>query len=338
MAYSSTVYLAMAAVFVGCGANLLFLELIVKDFPGSGNIITFAQFLFIAVEGFIFTTRFGTKKNVIPIKNYVVMVLFFFTTSVVNNYALNFKISVPLHTIFRSGSLIANMALGIILLQKTYTPSKYLGVFSISVGICLCTLMSAKTVGDENQPKTEGFDSMSDFMLWVIGVCMLTFALFMSARMGIFQETLYKKFGKHPIEALFYSHALPLPAFLLFASDIYNHCVMYSATEPAAIGLGITLPRMWLYLLGNILTQFVCIRGVFVLTTECPSLVVTLVVTLRKFLSLVLSIFYFKNPFTAWHWLGTAMVFGGTLLFTGVPHQLWDALVGPPMSRGKKAE
>ena len=79
-----------------------------------------------------------------------------------------------------------------------------------------------------------------------------------------------------------------------------------------------SVPKLWLYVLFNSITQYVCIRGVFVLTTECPSLVVTLVVTLRKFVSLVFSIFYFNNPFTFQHWIATAMVFGGTALFAGV--------------------
>lgn len=34
---------------------------------------------------------------------------------------------------------------------------------------------------------------------------MLTVALFVSARMGIYQEVLYKKHGKHPSEALYYT-------------------------------------------------------------------------------------------------------------------------------------
>lgn len=37
------------------------------------------------------------------------------------------------------------------------------------------------------------------------GIAMLTFALLMSARMGIFQEMLYKQYGKHSKEALFYN-------------------------------------------------------------------------------------------------------------------------------------
>ena len=39
----------------------------------------------------------------------------------------------------------------------------------------------------------------------VSGIAMLCFALYMTARMGIFQEQIYTRFGKHPREALFYN-------------------------------------------------------------------------------------------------------------------------------------
>lgn len=76
------------------------------------------------------------------------------------------------------------------------------------------------------------------------------------------------------------------------------------------------IPISWIYLLANCLTQYLCISCVFILTTECSSLTVTLVVTLRKFVSLLFSIIYFNNPFTIWHWVGTTLVFIGTLVFT----------------------
>lgn len=47
-----------------------------------------------------------------------------------------------------------------------------------------------------------------NFMFFVdscAGIAMLTFALLMSARMGIFQEMVYKQYGKHSKEALFYN-------------------------------------------------------------------------------------------------------------------------------------
>ncbi len=96
-----------------------------------------------------------------------------------------------------------------------------------------------------------------------------------------------------------------------------------------------TIPLIWLYLIGNTLTQYVCISSVFVLTTECTSLTVTLVLTLRKFLSLIISIIYFKNPFTLLHWAGTIMVFAGTLLFTNIIKTFTDRYSA---TRAKKSE
>lgn len=316
---------AIAVVFLGCCSNVVFLEQLVRDFPGCGNIVTFAQFLFIAVEGFIFEADFGRKQPAIPFRNYVIMVTLFFTVSVINNYALNFNIALPLHMIFRSGSLIANMILGIIILNKRYSVSKYISIALVSVGIFICTYMSAKQLSSNSNSSDE--DGVLAFVWWLIGIAMLTFALLMSALMGIFQETLYKKYGKHAKEALFYNHCLPLPGFLLLASDIYNQAVLFTQSEPFEIPvLGKALPIMWLYLIMNVITQYVCIRAVFILTTECASLTVTLVVTLRKFVSLIFSIIYFQNPFTAWHWFGTFVVFIGTLLYTDVWNSIQSVL------------
>jgi len=74
------------------------------------------------------------------------MVLMFFLVSVSNNYALNFNVALPLHMIFRAGSLLANMVLGILILKKRYTTMKYLSVLMISTGICICLIVSAKNL------------------------------------------------------------------------------------------------------------------------------------------------------------------------------------------------
>ncbi|NWZ38181.1 S35B4 protein, partial [Brachypodius atriceps] len=302
-----------------------------REFPGCGNIVTFSQFLFIAVEGFIFEADFGRKRPAIPIRNYFIMVAMFFTVSVVNNYALNLNIAMPLHMIFRSGSLIASMALGIIILKKS---PESLSVFLSSLGglglFSRGFFVPLKARFGELKP--QGCASLA-------GIAALTFALLMSARMGIFQETLYQKFGKHSKEALFYNHALPLPGFLLLAPNIFQHAVLFSQSEPFQVpGIGLTLPIMWFYLLMNVITQYVCIRGVFILTTECTSLTVTLVVTLRKFVSLIFSILYFRNPFTGWHWLGTAFVFVGTLMYTEVWNSLRPLLARRRTARSRRKE
>uniref|UniRef100_A0A1E1XFH6 Putative udp-n-acetylglucosamine transporter n=1 Tax=Amblyomma aureolatum TaxID=187763 RepID=A0A1E1XFH6_9ACAR len=309
------IIVATVLVFLGCCTNVIFLELLVKQHPGCTNLITFAQFLFISVEGFIFATNFGKRRPVVPLKHYVTLVVMFFMVSISNNHALSYDISMPLHMIFKSGSLIANMALAVILLRRRYPMSKYSAVVMITLGILICTIASVKDGGkDAGTAKSEDSATYTK----CIGIGLLLFALLLSARMGIYQETLYARYGKHPRESLFYAHALPLPGFLLLVPNIYTHAVIFNQSAPLPLPILDSIPRAWVYLLLNVITQYVCIRSVYVLTTECSSLTVTLVITLRKFVSLLLSIYYFQNPFTLVHWLGTALVFAGTLLFTGV--------------------
>lgn len=55
-------------VLHGVVLTLVFIFHACRQFPGCGNIVTFSQFLFIAVEGFIFEANFGRKKPAIPIR------------------------------------------------------------------------------------------------------------------------------------------------------------------------------------------------------------------------------------------------------------------------------
>lgn len=147
--------------------------------------------------------------------------------------------------------------------------------------------------------------------------------------MGIYQEKLYSKHGKHPYEALYFTHLLPLPGFLLFYTNISEHFGIVLNSAPITLPLlQLDIPLQLLFLIGNVLTQFICIAGVYILTTECASLIVTLVVTLRKFTSLIFSILYFKNQFTIFHWLGTIFVFYGTIVFTDLIPSIKKSLKG----------
>ncbi|XP_013101823.1 UDP-xylose and UDP-N-acetylglucosamine transporter isoform X2 [Stomoxys calcitrans] len=323
---------AVLGVFIGCCSNVIFLELLVKYDSGSGNLITFSQFIFIAIEGFIFTSKFGSVKPVIGFKDYAVLVLMFFVTSVCNNYAFDFNIPMPLHMIFRAGSLMANMIMGILILKKHYGVSKYVSVVLITVGIITCTMVSASKVEDTSNPKLRNAsasmdDGYSVVFWWCVGISILTVALLVSACMGIYQEVLYKKFGKRSREALYYTHLLPLPGFMLMGANIWEHLVISATSEPLVfMGVNTYLPEQIIYLICNMITQYVCISSVYVLTAECSSLTVTLVVTLRKFVSLVFSILYFKNAFTVYHWIGTILVFTGTIIFTeSYPKSLFKA-------------
>jgi len=337
--------IAILVCLSSCCCNVVFLELLVRKDSGIGNLVTFSQFLIISVEGFIFTTKFGTVKPKVPFKSWLVLVIMYFLVSVTNNYALSYHIPMPLHMIFRAGSLMVNMLMGMVLLGKRYKTVKYVSVVMITFGIATCTVMSATSrvsiktgkavfseplhVNDTEKPSEEvnklkqGLEKEAEsvrFNQLLVGIGLLTFALFLSARMGIYQEVIFGRFGKHAKEALFYTHALPLPGFLLLAPDIYHHWQICMASEPMPFPfLGTDVPVMVLHLLCNVVLQYLCISAVFVLTSECTSLTASLVLTFRKFLSLLFSIWYFQNPFTLQHWIGTFFVFCGIILFTDIP-------------------
>lgn len=61
--------------------------------------------------------------------------------------------------------------------------------------------------------------------------------------------------------------------------------------------------------------RFTCIRSIYRLNSTLSSLQLTMILTLRKFISLFASVLIFKNQFNGMNMIGTILVFIGTLLF-----------------------
>jgi UDP-xylose/UDP-N-acetylglucosamine transporter B4 len=87
----------------------------------------------------------------------------------------------------------------------------------------------------------------------------------------------------------------------------------------SAVGLG-SLPAMWLFVGLNVVTQYMCIRGVYDLIGATDNLTVNVVLTVRKALSVLVSIVAFGNTFTPWHWVGASLVFAGAYVFQTLPN------------------
>ena len=154
-------------------------------------------------------------------------------------------------------------------MKKRYSTSKYLAVVCITIGICLATMASSKPSPVAPVNSTTASDAEAAAVevipVWerLVGIGMLTFALFASALMGIYQEKMYARFGKHPHEALFFVHALSLPAFALMWTDISKHAALFQASAPLHVPVlsrFFAVPSMWAWLLGNVVTQLTCIK------------------------------------------------------------------------------
>jgi UDP-xylose/UDP-N-acetylglucosamine transporter B4 len=79
----------------------------------------------------------------------------------------------------------------------------------------------------------------------------------------------------------------------------------------------VTLPvtAIWFWVILNVITQYICIQGVYSLVGNVGALTTTLLLTLRKFFSLFFSVWYFGNTFTFEHLVGTILVFSGCLWY-----------------------
>ena len=400
-AFSPAIAGAVAMIFVGCCTNVIFLELIISQDRGAGNLITCAQFTFIVVEGIRkqIVWPLALKPRTIPLWFYVATTSLFFSLSVVNNKALDFDISMPMHMVFRSASLLGSVLVGFCAFGKRYRPAQVVAVVLVTCGTVVTLLADArekqraKTAqkggggccggdgaplasggvcgaapgggdagvcgdgGDSNADATPGDDDESVLFWWVVGIAMLLGALILSSFLGHVQQWSYTKWGGKnaasdtesdaerekrertlkalPREGMFYCHLISLPFFGLLAADLRKHAALFNASAPLAellggpvaipTGSGAALgawlggvPVLWLYLLGNVCTQFVCIRGVYTLTGLSDAVTTSFALTVRKFVSLVFSVLYFRNPFSAGHWGGAAGVFVGAALYTGV--------------------
>uniref|UniRef100_H2Z8E8 Solute carrier family 35 member B4 n=1 Tax=Ciona savignyi TaxID=51511 RepID=H2Z8E8_CIOSA len=95
--------------------------------------------------------------------------------------ALDCDIPMPLHMIFKSVSLVANLLLGCIVMKRSYPVSKFVAVVFVSLGIFISTIATSVFHPDADTSEERSIPTL------LLGIFLLTYALMMSARLGIFQ-------------------------------------------------------------------------------------------------------------------------------------------------------
>ncbi|KAN0003400.1 hypothetical protein ACTFIZ_009564 [Dictyostelium cf. discoideum] len=334
----------ISMIMVGCCSNVISLELIMKQSQSHAILVTFFQFATVAFISFfvnirwkqvfsIFWIPIGLRERKIPLKTYFLMVSIFFILSVLNNKALDCDIPIPFHMIFRSSSLLSTIVIGSVFYRKSYSKQQIISLIMVTLGIIFATFSSMpdskKEISLGNEPNLLRFS---------IGMLMLIAAMFLSSILGLIQEHTYRLYGKdRHYETIFYSHLFSLPFFLLFKDDILHHIELNNDSALMALPFGFgSFPTLWVYLIVNVLTQYVCIQGVFILTGKTSTLTCTLVISIRKFLSIIISVIYFNNHFTSLLFTGTILVFLGTFMYSTSGKVIEKPL--PPTKQVKEIE
>ncbi|OPB43510.1 UDP-N-acetylglucosamine transporter [Trichoderma guizhouense] len=321
-------------IFGGCCSNVYALEAIINFEPTNGTLVTFVQFLFVSITGYVAQfdrsrPPFFLTPNVVPLSRWLVNILLFFTINVLNNHAFSYDISVPVHIILRSGGSICTMAAGY-LYGKTYSRPQVFAVFLLSIGVSLAAWSDSK----DKKPS----DDISD-PVFNPGLLIIFVAQVLSAIMGLYTEATYRKYGPQWKENLFYSHILSLPLFLPFAPSMWRNLIVLTKSTPVALNIPfaaslppVQVPSQLAYLSANVLTQYACIRGVNLLAANASALTVTIILSIRKLMSLLLSIWLFGNTLKAGTLLSAVVVFGAAGLYSVAPKP------APTTTKEKKKE
>jgi UDP-xylose/UDP-N-acetylglucosamine transporter B4 len=305
-----SILLSVSMVMLGCCSNAITLESVFFRCTSCGSLVTLSQFAILAVYGLVLNLELkngiGLKTRKSPLYWHLFQVILFFGSSLLNNLAFAYHISMPLHSLIRSGSLAMNIVVGYVIFRYKTTLWKAFCVLIVSIGIFLASIASS-------QSKEKVFNQEMVFSEWIIGIAMLFVALILQALLGNAQQYSFQTWKSDPQETVFYSHMLSIPFFAFYVNDLipswekFNTSAPYSAFVP--------IPELWVINLINVATQIVCVVGVHRLTSQTSSLTNTLAITIRKFISLLISLVLFDNKFSTLHWIGTSLVFAGSIWF-----------------------
>lgn len=161
------------------------------------------------------------------------------------------------------------------------------------------------------------------------GLAILFVAQSLSAVMGLYTEETYRIYGPQWKENLFYSHLLSIPLFMPFLPSITRQFMKLANSPPLPLAIPgvmepsvlelldkIRIPSQLFYLSLNVLTQYACIRGVNLLAAASSALTVTIVLNIRKLVSLLLSIWLFGNQLAVGTLVGAVVVFSAGGLYS----------------------
>lgn len=176
---------------------------------------------------------------------------------------------------------------------------------------------------------------------WCAGLLLLATTVTLNAVLGNVQGLTVRRYGKAPQEGIFYLHTLPLVVLLATMSGaLTQEAQVWSASPPCREVLATVtwargappvsvewlwqalpaaagdVPIMWLFAAVNVLSQWVCVQGVYTLLAWSDPLTSTLIMTVRKVVSLFISVRLFGNTFSPYHWFGAGLVFAASALYS----------------------
>lgn len=294
------------------------------------------------------------KPRVVPLYRWGVQVALYLSSSLLNNTAFAYNVPMSVHIVFRSGGLVINMVLGYAVQKTRYSLAQVASVLLVTAGVVASTFSSQSGPSTSKQERGEvgeyatgvallfaalvitglmglwqertfrlyGNQNWRESMFYSHLLSLPLFALrsrALATDIAAANNTTPWYFGTHhphPTRRSDWAALLKPPALDLTPARVFalDHLI---PALPAGWGKGVWVPSFWPPLVLNVATQLLCINGVNRLTAQVSSLSVTLVLVVRKALSLLVSVLLVqRSTGTPALWTGAAAVLAGTITYS----------------------
>jgi len=209
---------------------------------------------------------------------------------------------------------------------------------AVSVGVFLASMGEAKAISSPSAncvgcsdapPANAVAEDDGSLSVWATGIAMLAFAQFLQGVLGHTQAGFYKKYadlapkGELCDEYLFASQVVALFPLFFLRENITTAAVSALQSPPMPFA---PVPSRIGWLIVNCFANMICLKGVFRTSSIVSPLTLTIVLSVRKFLSVIVSIVWFSNPWTHWHSVSIVLIFGGAFAYSQAPEEPASAL------------
>ncbi|CAG9803154.1 unnamed protein product [Chironomus riparius] len=287
--------LTLASIILFCySLSAIFQEKVLRRpyGEGEGERFTFA-FAFTAVQCIVYAcvakatiTVRKEKKNETPQRFFCIIGVFYVLAKVTSYMSLRY-VPYPTSVVGKSAKPIPVMLLGVLIGRKTYTMYKYIFVTIVVIGVGLFTFK-------EKYDKKDGEDP-------ILGIVFIGISLLMDGFLGAFEDRMRSVKKPTPLNLMFYMNSwnsLYLIAYLVTTSEgveFFKFCHRHP----------IVIRDLSVVVFFGIFGQF-CITSMIAYFGALPLSITT---TIRKFVTVLLSVMIFNNVLSTRQWIAASIIF-----------------------------
>lgn len=247
--------------------------------------------------------RRSAPATVSGARTHVALALMYLFVSAANMSLAHLYIDMPFQIVFRSSSVVFSIVCGRLFYGQSYGAKQYASCVLLSAGIAVATPYGAPHV-------------VGNLGSWALGVALMFSSSAVSAIMGHEQRRAYTSASTRGQSVQACADEIMLVSHLV-GSAVFGVQLWLGAADSAPAPQGDGAGADFLIAIAH----YTCVSAVYDLVAAHGGLHCAFVLSLRKFASLLISVYYFENRFTLAQCIGTAFVALGTALFYSVDHR-----------------